>query len=361
MKNKGFTLVELLAVIAILAILVIIALPNVLKMFNQAKKDTFLTESKNIYKEISKKYISETMIGNKISIVSNDNNKLELESNDLKYKVKLNNDGSIKKFEVSNGNYCISGKFNNLSDLTTDKIIEGKCEETSPKNFSTDDWETIIDAIREENDGVYNVGDTKEIDLGSYGKHTLRIANKSTPSECSNTNFSQSACGFVLEFADIITTHKMNDTNTNVGGWPATSMRTFVNNDIYNAIPSEIKNAIIDTTVVSGHGSTSGETNFTSTDKLYLLTLKEIYTNSSSSYDAAKDLTRTLDYYTSIGVTTSNYSGAIKKNGTSASGWWLRAAYSNITNLFFRVNYYGTWINYNARNPNGVAPAFRLG
>ena len=31
MKRKGFTLVELLAVIAILAILVIIALPNVLK------------------------------------------------------------------------------------------------------------------------------------------------------------------------------------------------------------------------------------------------------------------------------------------------------------------------------------------
>ena len=41
MKYKGFTLVELLAVIAILALLVIIALPNVLKMFNQAKKDTF--------------------------------------------------------------------------------------------------------------------------------------------------------------------------------------------------------------------------------------------------------------------------------------------------------------------------------
>ena len=39
MKNKkGFTLVELLAVIAILAILVIIALPNVMGMFNEAKK-----------------------------------------------------------------------------------------------------------------------------------------------------------------------------------------------------------------------------------------------------------------------------------------------------------------------------------
>ena len=361
MKNKGFTLVELLAVIAILAILVIIALPNVLKMFNQAKKDTFLTEAKTIYKEISKKYISETMRGNKISIISNTNNKLDLESNNLKYKVKLNNDGSIKKFEVSNGNYCISGKFNNLSDLTTDKIIEGKCEETSPKNFSTDDWETIIDAIREGNTSKYNVGDTKEIDLGSYGKHTLRIANKSTPSECSNTNFSQSACGFVLEFADVITIHKMNDTATNVGGWPASSMYTFVNNDIYNAIPSEIKNAIIDTTVVSGHGKSDTE-NFTSTDKLYLLTLKEIYTDwGAISYDTAKDLTRTLDYYTNIGVTTSSYSGAIKKNGTSPARWWFRAAGSSANRNFCGVSSNGRYNTDYATYTYGVSPAFRLG
>ena len=358
MKNKGFTLVELLAVIAILALLVIIALPNVLKMFNQAKKDTFLTEAKTIYKEISKKYISETMRGNKISIVSNDNNKLELESNDLKYKVKLNNDGSIKKFEVSNENYCISGKFNNLSELTTDKITEGKCEEISPKNFSTDDWETIIDAIREGNGSEYAVGSTKEVNLGTYGTHTLRVANTSTPSECSGTGFSQSACGFVLEFADIITDHKMNDTNTNVGGWPATSMRTFVNNDIYNAIPSEIKNAIIDTTVVSGHESTSEEANFTSTDKLYLLEPKEIYTDWTNSYDTA---TRTLDYYTSIGVTTNNYSGAIKKNGTRASYWWLRAASPSITGVFLYVGSNGGRSGYYATNAYGVAPAFRLG
>ena len=360
MKNKGFTLVELLAVIAILALLVIIALPNVLKMFNQAKKDTFLTEAKTIYKEISKKYISETMRGNKISIVSNDNNKLELESNDLKYKVKLNNDGSIKKFEVSNGNYCISGKFNNLSDLTTDKIIEGKCEETSPKNFSTDDWETIIDAIREGNTSKYNVGDTKEIDLGSYGKRTLRIANKSTPSECSNTNFSQSACGFVLEFADIITTHKMNDTAINVGGWPASSMYTFVNNDIYNAIPDEIKDAIIDTTVVSGHGKRDTE-NFTSTEKIYLLSTAEVWAQGSSntiSDDAARDVTRQLDYYKNLGTSTTNRSGAVKKSGYA---WWLRVANSSDNNNFYRVNNRGDWSNNNASTTNGVSPAFRLG
>ena len=361
MKKKGFTLVELLAVIAILALLVIIALPNVLKMFNQAKKDTFLTEAKTIYKEISKKYISETMKGNKINIISNTNNKLDLESNNLKYNIKLNNDGSIKKFEVSNGTYCLSGKFNNLSELTTDKITEGECEIREPKDFSTDSWETIVEAVEEDNTNKYNVGDTKEINLGSYGKHTLRIANKSTPSECSNTNFSQSACGFVLEFVDIITTHNMNDTATNVGGWPATSMRTFVNNDIYNAIPSEIKNAIIDTTVVSGHGSTSGETNFTSTDKLYLLAPKEIYTDFSDSDDTARDLTRTLDYYTNIGVTTSSYNGAIKKKGIGGYSWWLREINSNYSTDFYTVNNRGDWTRNFANTTNGAVPAFRLG
>ena len=232
-------------------------------------------------------------------------------------------------------------------------------------SFAEDSWATIVTLVQEGEIGNYNVGDTKTVDLGTYGTHTLRIANTSTPSECSTSGFSQSACGFVLEFADIITTHKMNDTATNVGGWPATTMRTFVNNDIYNAIPSEIKNAIIDTTVVSGHGSTSGETNFTSTDKLYLLSTAEVWAQGSSNTinnDTARDVTRQLDYYKNLGTSTSNYSGAIKKNGTSADYWWLRGVYSSIDDYFFIVTGSGDWSNnYSSRAAYGVVPAFRIG
>ena len=190
----------------------------------------------------------------------------------------------------------------------------------------------------------------------------MRIANKSTPSECSNTNFSQGACGFVLEFVDIITLHKMNDTAINVGGWPATSMRTFVNNDIYNAIPDEIKKVIIDTTTMSGHGSTTKETNFISTDKLYFLSGKEIYSDFNSEYDTAKTLTRQLDYYANNGITTSNSAGTIKKYQTTAKCWWLRTA-SSTTNFSFHVMLnIGGW-NYAASGDNncGVSPAFRIG
>ena len=239
-------------------------------------------------------------------------------------------------------------------------------EEYKAPNFSTDSWATIIANVKAGNGSEYAVGSTKEVNLGrTYGTHTLRVANTSTPSECSGTGFSQTACGFVLEFEDIIKTKAMNSTNTNVGGWPASSMYTFVNTDIYNAIPSEIKNAIIDTTVVSGHGSTRGEENFTSTDKLYLLSTAEIWAQGSSNTtftDSARDITRQLDYYKMRNVTTSNYGDAIKKNGSSTALWWLRTARSNSTTNFNVADISGFYnVHSSASNYCGVSPAFRLG
>ena len=241
-------------------------------------------------------------------------------------------------------------------------------EEYKAPDFAADSWSTIIAKVKAGNGSEYAVGSTKEVDLGTtYGTHTLRVANTSTPSECSGTGFSQTACGFVLEFADIITNNKMNDTNTNAGGWPSTSMRTFVNNDIYNALSDEIKNAIIDTTVVSGFGP-DDTANFTSTDKLYLLAPGEVYSdwktitiNGEPLYDTAKNLTRTLDYYKNLGVTTINSSGAGKKNGTYDSYWWLRTATAITGSYFYDVSNNGDWSNYDANYTGGAAPAFRLG
>ena len=151
----------------------------------------------------------------------------------------------------------------------------------------------------------------------------------------------------------------MNSSNTNVGGWPASALYTYVKNDIYNDLPSELKNGIIDTYVVSGHGF-SESTNFTSTDKLYLLSTKEVW-GSNPGNDSATAETRQLDYYKEKGVTTSNYSGAIKQYNGSNSSWWLRAADSNTSGTFYTVRTYGAWSNNIADSSDGVAPAFRIG
>ena len=292
----------------------------------------------------------------------NTDNKTVLETRKVSSGSALGNLPSTRQYFTKTGGN--GTEYTSTSTITDDVMLYNS-------TFEYDTWSEIVANVKANKISQYNVGDTKSVNLGTYGTHTLRIANTSTPSECSTSGFSQTACGFVLEFADIITKHNMNPAGTykgttyqygwNVDGWPATSMRTFVNNDIYNVIPSEIKNAIIDTTVVSGHGSASGETNFTSTDKLYLLVPKEIYTDFDDTDDTAKDLTRTLDYYKNLGTSTSNYSGAIKKNGTSADWWWLRAAISNVSNGFLRVGNFGGWGSGFANYPRGVAPAFRLG
>ena len=317
---------------------------------------------------ISQATISDTTIGRKISIESGITHK---------YTFTI-----LFKETNTDQNYNQGKEFNGVLGI----------EEYKVPDFATDSWSTIIANVKAGNGSEYAVGSTKEVNLGTtYGTHTLRVANTSTPSECSTTGFSQSACGFVLEFADVIIEHTMNDTATNVGGWPATTMRTFVNNDIYNSLPEEIKNAIIDTIVVSGHGNTSGEENFTSTDKLYLLSAAEVWADSVSNSniisnliddsivtdsiilplwavscspincDTAVNRTRQLDYYKNLGVTTSNYSGAIKKNETSASKWWLRSAISSDIDIFFNAASDGNYGSNRASFTGSVSPAFRLG
>ena len=255
-----------------------------------------------------------------------------------------------------------------LQDYNKNKSFNGKLginEYNLPTSvsFAEDSWAIIAKLVSAGEIDNYKVGDTKTVDLGTYGTHTLRIANTSTPSECSTKGFSQTACGFVLEFADIIISHKMNDTATNVGGWPASGMYTFVNNDIYNALPSDLKNVMIDTTVVSGHG-TEDAANFTSTDKLYLFSPMEIYTDFPEKYidgDSAKTLTRTLDYYVTRGVTVSNNSAAIKKLNSNAYGWWLRTADLYYNNFFYLIYNNGLFTDTNASITFGVSPAFRIG
>ena len=233
--------------------------------------------------------------------------------------------------------------------------------------FNLASWDTIISNVKSGNTDDYNVGDTKEIDLGDLGKHNVRIANKSTPSECSTDEFSQSACGFVLEFTDIVITFT-NGSSSNIDGWPASQMYSVCNTDIYNSLPSNIKESIIDTKTVSGHelyiidddDSTPLE-NYVSTDKIYLLAPKEIYNNWSSQYDTAKALTRTLDYYKSKNVTTENYTDAIKKYNEEAKSWKLRTAYSRTESGFFQVSESGSDTTASCAFENGISPAFRIG
>ena len=379
LKN-GFTLVELLAVIVILAIILVIAVPKVMSVIEDSKKATLESTAKMIASSAEKQKVQNTVLGNSDAITCDSVAKIS--SGDYA-SCSVEFDNNTAKVTIEG-----SGKFEGLwvcdGTKTNATAQSESCEPVvNAVSFEEDDWGTIVAAVRQaETNGTeypYSVGNEKTIEMdidgnGSAEQYTIRVAN-TTP--CDGTLASETACGFVLEFADIITTYNMNpageyngtqyDYGTNLGGWPASAMRTYVNGEIYNAIPEELRTGIIDTTVVSSHGSTTGEENFTSTDKLYLLSTREVWgkegTSNTIDYDTADGdtITRQLDYYANNNVSTSNYSGAIKNNGESADWWWLRSASSGSDYSFYDVSRGGDWIRNYAYSSGGVAPAFRIG
>ena len=289
----------------------------------------------------------------------------------IKYRVRFGYKSSIDKLKEDDDDGSVE-----LKIIPKAKHSE-KCP--APESFSSDDWNTIACNVRKGNTDAYNIGDTKSVDLETLGTHTVRLANKSTPNGCSGEGFSQTACGFVVEFTDVIVNHRFNpfgdfqdspDGFNNKGGWKYSDIRAYMNNGLYeyehidyqttglyNKFPEDLRDVIIDTKVVSGHGA-SDTANFTTTDKLFLLGTMEVYGSNPGGYDTAADQTRQFDYYSSIGVTTNNYSGA-NKNG---SNWWLRSVDNGTTRQHYVIGSAGTWgFWYSNSDAVGISPAFKIG
>ena len=253
---------------------------------------------------------------------------------------------------------------NDNQDSEKGKSLTGKIVVNYEGSFSTDSWERIANIVKDGYLTTYAVGSEKEVMIDNQ-VHKVRVANNTTPDECNEASFSQTACGFVVEFVDIVEERRMNSNDNNANGWPGSELYKYLNGDFYNKLPEELRKEIKETKVVSGHGSTVGEINFISTDNVYLLSGHEVYESvndsSLSKVDTAYNQTRQLDYYKSKGVTTSNYLNAVKQYRNSKSIWWLRTAHSDATTAFLCIDSNGKWYDGRTNPTRGFAPVFRIG
>ena len=133
MNKKGFTLVELLAVIAILAILVIIALPNVLKMFNDSKKNSFINEVREVFKTAQNQYMASQINSTTQTAFNNAcATKVLLDmqgraaSGQLKYLVVLTDAGETASVIVTDGTYTYEKTgIKDVSEITDADVSDG--------------------------------------------------------------------------------------------------------------------------------------------------------------------------------------------------------------------------------------------
>lgn len=117
-NKKGFTLVELLAVIVVLAVIILIAMPSVMNSMAKARRNSFVIEANEIIKSAQTAYSEYLMNGGSGSNICVPYSVLKeagyIEKNDNKYAgsvlIQTSETGaSTYKIWLSSGTYLIDG------------------------------------------------------------------------------------------------------------------------------------------------------------------------------------------------------------------------------------------------------------
>lgn len=188
-------------------------------------------------------------------------------------------------------------------------------------SFATSTWAEIKAAVQAGIGGLdlseyWAVGDTKSVTLTTNEVIELQIAgfNHDTYSDGVTAPVT-----LVMKNCLNITA-KMNSSNTNTGGYPASAMKTYVETNIYNKLPNDLKTIVAPVKkkcyTIYNQVSSLSEANY----GVWLLAAAEVFDNASYTVGNGEG--------TKYPIFTDDTSRIKRVNG-STNYWWLRSAYSS--------------------------------
>ncbi len=219
----------------------------------------------------------------------------------------------------------------------------------SPKSLlSILSWQQIGDFVLKAEQGTVNlsdyfsIGDTKPVTLTTGETIELQIAG------FNHDTFSDGVTApvtFIMK--DCLNTKaKMNSRETNAGGYPASAMKTYVETNIYNKLPSDLKAIVAPVKkkcyTTYNQASSLSEANY----NVWLLAEPEVFDTVSYTVGNGEG--------TKYPIFTDNAS-RVKKVNVSDYSWWLRSVYLNNSTDFVRVYSDGSVYGYSALGSFGVA------
>ena len=326
-KNKGFTLVELLAVIVILAIIALIATPIILNVINDAKKQA-AKDSAYGYMDAVEKYIVSS----------------ELEDKSIKdrtYSVEeLNNMGvSVKGSTPDNGNIEI-------------------------KNSSVKSYDIGIDGYEVNNGEVKKVSTTKSFKNGTAVYYNPETENKCSKEEAKSTTGTKSGCMKWYVFNDKegnATVNVILDHNTTAGvAWNLTGNNSEMK-EVKKALENDTKDwkntarLITANEVAKITGYTSWGTNITGYPWFCFDTNQPDTTNECAKAQGTSEYAWLFDYTkecTSYGCNVSD---------SSTWGYWTSTSYKGNSTHAWHIRRFG-YLSYDGVTyaGSGVRPVITI-
>ena len=140
----------------------------------------------------------------------------------------------------------------------------------------------------------------------------------------------------------------MNGDWTNKGGWEESEIRRYLNEEVIELLPDELKKVIKPTKIVQVWDGKRRETE----DKLFLLSRTQVF-GKYENYEAIEPSDSQIDIF-------ENQRERVKEceEVEEVYCWWLRSPVSSTSGIFCYVFTDGTVYGNTASNSYGVAPAF---
>ena len=210
-------------------------------------------------------------------------------------------------------------------------------------NFASNGWSTIIYACQTNQvPASWRIGDSKEMLIGGTN-YQIDIIGKN------HDDYSDGSGKAPITFQMhncYNTKYRMDNSNSNFGGWLLTEMKQTTMGNILSQMPVNIQNAIRQVAKKYGIGSS---TISTSNDKLFLLS--EIEIDNFANYAVQGEGTQ-YEYY-------QNGGSAVKTSNGASTQWWTRSAVRYNSENFCNVSAGGV-VAWGASNttPLGVSVAF---
>ncbi len=244
----------------------------------------------------------------------------------------------------SYGTWAVSATINGVSISINYEIkVIAQYELGLSTNLETASWD-VIDSISKSGNAasIWSVGDKKTINIDGTDYQFQIIGFNH------DTKTAGGTAGITFQMVDCLnTTHQMNSSDTNDGGWASCAMRTLALNNIFSSLPADLRKAIKAVNKLTSAGNQSTTINTTS-DKLFLLSEVEIF--GSTIYSKPGEGSQYAYYQAG--------NSKVKKVNGFAAYWWERSPSGGNNVSFGGVYGLGGEGNNAASTSAGVSFAF---
>lgn len=225
-------------------------------------------------------------------------------------------------------------------------------------SFSEDNWD-VINAVSKTGKAMeyYNIGDEKTITLSTGENVTLVILGFNHDDLRTTVIPSDKKSGITIGMKNLLATeYKINATNTNIGGWETSLMRTETIQTLKSQLPSDLQEVIktVEKRTTIGNKSI---TPLITEDTIFLFSEVEI---DGTSVDGYKNEGTQYDYWKTIkdGTIAANRIKYTSNGSGYAMYWWLRSPSLEIDNMFRIFDESGELGNSDATSEIGISFGF---